>query len=544
MSKITFYSENKEEYSMKKIKKALAILLSAVMSATMLGSCGSMEEMMGKLGDFASSVYDGIGDIIDLPNENPEEVENSSSIGGENPDKNPEENPNENPNDNPNENPNENQPAQGTRALDFTKAKNVKDVTDLYYYIDGCPTVGDLNVLVIPVEFSDVTASSKGYTVDKIEKAFNGQAGDTDYYSVHDYYYQSSGGKLDIEFTVASSWFKPASRSSSYKSKVDSEGYFIGDQMIMDEALASLSKTIDLSEFDSDDNAIIDAVILVPTLDVSEDIQEDSDMLHWAYRYWNYYVDDDGYYYEYDGVSANDYMWAPYQFLYEDDYGFNNKNAMNTYTFIHEFGHILGAEDYYDTSYTLSGDEMPLGGYDMMDAMTGDHNPFTKFHYGWLTTSRLVTAETSVTLTLEDFTKNGDTIIIANDWKDDLGVYQEYYIIMYYTNNGLNAGEGFGFFEEEGILVYHVNAVLYKETDQGQACYDFANTNTDPSDEDYGTEDNLIEYIKLSQTSYVYGVGDSLSASTKTDTGAKIAYTFTVDSLTDSTATLTFTKNK
>ena len=540
MSKITFYSENKEEYSMKKIKKALAILLSAVMSATMLGSCGSMEEMMGKLGDFASSVYDGIGDIIDLPNENPEEVENSSSIGGENPDKNPEENPNENPNDNPNEN----QSAQGTRTLDFTKAKNVKDVTDLYYYIDGCPTVGDLNVLVIPVEFSDVTASRKGYTIDKIEKAFNGTTGDTGYYSVHDYYYQSSGGKLDIEFTVASSWFKPASRSSSYKRKYDSEGYFIGDQMIMDEALASLSKTMDLSEFDSDDNAIIDAVILVPTLDVSEDIQEDSDMLHWAYRYWNYYVDDDGYYYEYDGVSANDYMWAPYQFLYEDDYGFNNKNAMNTYTFIHEFGHILGAEDYYDTSYTLSGDEMPLGGYDMMDAMTGDHNPFTKFHYGWLTTSRLVTAETSVTLTLEDFTKNGDTIIIANNWDDDLGVYQEYYIVMYYTNNGLNAGEGFGFFEEEGILVYHVNAVLYKETDQGQACYDFANTNTDPSDEDYGTEDNLIEYIKLSQTSYVYGVGDSLAAETKTDTGAKIAYTFTVDSLTDSTATLTFTKNK
>lgn len=543
MSKIAFYSENKEEYSMKKIKKALAILLSAVMSATMLCSCAGMDEVLGKLGDFASSVYDGIGNIDEKPDDSAGDG-NSSAGNGENPDKNPEENPNENPNDNPSENPNENQSAQGTRALDFTRAKNVQNVTDLYYYIDGCPTVGDLNVLVIPVEFSDVTASRKGYTVDKIEKAFNGQAGDTDYYSVHDYYYQSSGGKLDIEFTVASSWFKPASRSSSYKRQYDSEGYFIGDQMIMDEALASLSKTMDLSEFDSDNNDIIDAVILVPTLDIKEDIEQDSDMLHWAYRYWNYYVDDDGYYYEYDGVSANDYMWAPYQFLYEDDYGFNNKNAMNTYTFIHEFGHILGAEDYYDTSYTLSGDEMPLGGYDMMDAMTGDHNPFTKFHYGWLTTSRLVTAETSVTLTLEDFTKNGDTIIIANNWDDDLGIYQEYYIVMYYTNNGLNAGESFGFFEEEGILVYHVNAVLYKETYQGQACYDFANTNTDPSDEDYGTEDNLIEYIKLSQTSYVYGVGDSLAAETKTDTGAKIAYTFTVDSLTDSTATLTFTKNK
>ena len=532
---------------MRKIKRTLAILLSVVMSATMLCSCEGMDGVMGMVGDFASSVYDGIGNIIEKPNENPNETpnenpndnkgdENSSSGGGENPDNKPDENPNDNPNGN--------QQAQGTRALDFTKAKNVKDVTDLSYYIDGCPTVGDLNVLVIPVEFSDKTASSKGYTVDKIEKAFNGKAGDTDYYSVHDYYYQSSGGKLDIEFTVASSWFRAKSRSSTYKRKYDSEGYFIGDQMIMDEALASLSETMDLSVFDSDDNDIIDAVVLIPTLDIKDDIQSDSDMMHWAYRYWNYYVDNSGYYYEYDGVSANDYMWVPYQFLYEDEYGYDNKKAMNTYTFIHEFGHILGSEDYYDTSYTLAGDEMPLGGYDMMDAMTGDHNPFTKFHYGWLTTSRLVTAETSVTLSLEDFTKNGDTIIIANNWSDDLGVYQEYYIVMYYTNNGLNAGDGFGFFEEEGILVYHVNATLVKQSYGGETYYFFANTNTDPSDENEGTEDNLIEFIRLSKSSYVYGVGDSLSSNTKTDTGAKIAYTFTVDALTDTTATLTFTKNK
>ena len=74
--------------------------------------------------------------------------------------------------------------------------------------------------------------------------------------------------------------------------------------------------------------------------------------------------------------------------------------------------------------------------------------------------------------------------------------------------------------------------------------YFIANTNTDPSDTEQGTEDNLIEYVKISKTSYVYGVGDSLSAATKTDKGAKIAYTFKVDNLTEDSATLTFTKNK
>ena len=50
--------------------------------------------------------------------------------------------------------------------------------------------------------------------------------------------------------------------------------------------------------------------------------------------------------------------------------------------FIHEFGHILGIDDYYDTS--ASG-EHPMEGYDIMDAMLGDHNAFSKFNQGWLT---------------------------------------------------------------------------------------------------------------------------------------------------------------
>ena len=92
-------------------------------------------------------------------------------------------------------------------------------------------------------------------------------------------------------------------------------------------------------------------------------------------------------------------------------------------------------------------------------------------------------------------------------------------------------------------MVYHVNASLYKEIYEGETYYDVYNNNTDASDE-YGTEDNLIEYVTTKTGEYVYGVGDSLSASTTDDQGNKIAYTFMVDALTDTTATLTFTKNK
>ncbi|MBO7177667.1 MAG: hypothetical protein J6V69_01045 [Clostridia bacterium] len=414
----------------------------------------------------------------------------------------------------------------GVYNVDFTKADKVKDVTDQGYYLEGCPTVGSPGVLVIPVEFSDATASSKGYTTAKIANAFE-KDGVNDYYSVYDYYFKSSYGELKLDITVLDEWFRPSQTSTYYASQTSTyEGQedLIGDQMVMDEALAYLESRMDLSRFDSDDNGTIDAVVLITTLAIDSDKD-----FYWAYRYWNTYTDSSDNYYEYDGVSANDYLWAPYQFLYETDSGSYDSSLMNTYTFIHEFGHVLGADDYYDTAYVGS----PMGGYDVMDAMVGDHNAYTKFNYGWLTSSRLVVADTSVTLTLEDFGIAGDTILLASNWKDSLGAYQEYYIITYYTNNGLNAGEG-GYFDDEGILVYKVNASLYKEVYEGETYYDVYNNNTDPSD-NYGTADNLIEYALTSGGEYVYGVGDSLNES-------GLPYTFTVDALSDTTATITFTK--
>ena len=426
----------------------------------------------------------------------------------------------------------------GVYNIDFTTATHVKKVSDQGYYIDGCPTTDSPAVLVIPVDFSDVTASSKGYSIDTIVNAFE-KDGEVDYYSVYDYYYISSYGKLSLDITVLDYWFRPAN-SSSYYEEATYDYYGsqveIGDQLIIDEALKYLENIMDLSEFDSDNNGVIDSIVLVNTLDIDGDTN-----FKWAYRYWNIYTDSEGYYYEYDGVSANDYLWMSCGFLHEEydangDVNYDVTNSINTYTAIHEFGHVLGADDYYNTA---AEGEHPMDGCDVMDYMTGDHNAYTKFNYGWLTTSRLVTTTGSVTLTLEDFSKNGDTIIIANNWNPDLGAYQEYYVVVYYTMTGLN-GDGYGYFGCDGILVYHVNSSLYTEEIDGETYYDVYNNNTDPSDQ-YGTEDNLIEFVKSSEGKFTYAVGDSLPTTTD-DQGNALGYTFTVDSLTDGVATITFTK--
>ena len=426
----------------------------------------------------------------------------------------------------------------GVYTVDMTKATKVKNVTDHGYYVDGCPTTGTVKVLVIPVEFYDVTAESKGYTIDKLKAVFNGGDGIA-YSSVADYYNISSNGQLNLEFVVLDYWFQPK-RDSDYYKKATMNYYgdlmAIGDQRVMNEALNELEDTMDLTEFDSDNNGVIDAVVMINTLEI-----DSSNEFNWAYRYWNYYTDKSGNFYEYDGVVANDYIWASYQFIFrvcnKKGYFSYDYNTINSHTYIHEFAHVLGSEDYYDTAYV----DKPLAGYDVMDSRLGDHNPFTKFNYGWLTTARLITAEESVTLTLESFTETGDAVIIANNWNEKLGAYQEYYIVVYYTNTGLNSGIG-GYFTDEGILVYHINAELTSEEFEGEITYNLKYNNTDASDM-YGSEYNLIELVKSEGRNYVYEAGDSVPATEKTDDGQKIAYVFTVDSITEEGATVTFRKN-
>ena len=422
----------------------------------------------------------------------------------------------------------------GVYEIEFTDAMYVKDVTELASFAQGCPTTGSPSVLVIPVDFSDRTAASLGYSIDTLEDIFLEGSEGCDYYSVYDYYYASSYGQLSLDFTILNEWFRPSYRSTYYALQTmeyGDEEIFSGDQLILNEALAYLDPLMDLSRFDSDSNGTIDAVILVTTVEIDRNTE-----FGWAYRYWNLYADSYGNYYTYDDVYANDFVWISYQFMFKEDKVlsgtvYTNKTVRNSFTFIHEFGHVLGADDYYD----YAGKNELLQRLDIMDDMPGDHNPFTKIYYGWIKNSRLVTTESSITLSIEDFTKSGDTVIIGSNWDPKLGVFQEYYILMYYTNNGLNAGK-YGYFESSGILVYRVNASLCF-MNEGYYVY---NNNTDVSDPT-GTEDNLIEFAKTSDGSFIFGVGDK-PESLKDSTGNSIGYTFTVNSLTSTSATVTFTK--
>ena len=419
---------------------------------------------------------------------------------------------------------------QDVYNVDFTKAKYVKDVSDQGDYLGGCPTTGDVNVLVLPIEFSDKKASSEGYSIENIKTAFNGKKASSDlkYPSVSEFYKTSSYGKLNLNFDVLDKWYSPSKKSTEYIKMSENQN---PDQIIINEILKNLINVgKDLSKYDSDNNGIIDSIVVINTLDINYDVT-----LQWAYRYWNYSYAD----VKYDGLYMQDYLWSSYNFLKETSDGFNG-TPNNTYTFIHEFGHVLGADDYYDTSYVNnSKNSSPLDGRDVMDSDFGDHNPFTKFNYGWLTKSRLITTETSTTVTLDDFSKAGDSIIIANNWDENLGAYQEYYVLMYFKNTGLN--EDSNYFSYQGVVMYHVDSSLYEFIEKNQKYYSVRNNNTFYGE--YAKPNYLIEFVS-SGSKIVYQTNTESSKNIIDNQGNKISYCFKVNSLGSTSAQLTFTKNK
>ena len=76
--------------------------------------------------------------------------------------------------------------------------------------------------------------------------------------------------------------------------------------------------------------------------------------------------------------------------------GTSGTNITRIGVICHEFGHVLGAPDYYDTDYSTSGQYDGTGSWDIMaagswnndGATPAHHNAYTKISvYGWATAS-------------------------------------------------------------------------------------------------------------------------------------------------------------
>ena len=382
--------------------------------------------------------------------------------------------------------------------------------------IRSMPSQGDVNILVVPVKVKGVDnyfqweyrdsrmdglvgfgegepweisftdkedlPQSRGFYVDSwmdmIEKAFFGEPEETGFESVSSYYYKSSYGKLNISGAVGPEYETALSYSQILEEiERDPEGYKgVTDQILEDIYYDFFvkRKIYSVDQFDGDRDGVIDAIWMIydcPSYEMDYRIDPD---LMWAYTTWY----GDGSYWP--GEKDNHlsvYGWASKWFMMDGIYAQipyldQEGNLLpDSHTYIHETGHIMGLNDYYDTSsgpYTRS----PTASLIMMDHNVYDQDVYSKYLLGWVNPKQYWSRDlySSETLTLRPFESSGDCVVLNLPYNDGW-VGEEYLILCYWTPAGLNETDAlnpyqgatessiyYSGLDEPGIMMFHVDS--------------------------------------------------------------------------------------
>ena len=371
------------------------------------------------------------------------------------------------------------------------------DLIDNSVYPMSCtPSIGQANLLVIPIWFTDSTnyidKSKKEQVRQDINDVYFGNNEDTGWRSVKTFYEEESLGALTINGKV-SEWYEcnmlisqmaidPATETNGAPRttglvKTATDWYFTNH--------LSDSRT----NYDQDGDGYLDGVILIYGAPDYATYNRSSYTNLWAYCFW---IQDPSVQNP-SKPGVNVFFWASYDFMYSKttaatraghSYGAGDNTAciLDSHTYIHETGHMFGLEDYYD----YSEDKLqPAGAFSMQDHNVGSHDPFSSFALGW--GKAYVPIETT-TIDLKPFVTSGEMIILSPQWNEYNSPFDEYLILEYYSPQGLNEHDVLHKYMQSsgknypngsvinGIRLWHVDArLLYTTT--GEFSYSRQTTN-------------------------------------------------------------------
>lgn len=337
---------------------------------------------------------------------------------------------------------------------------------DIYnsYGADTVPSTGNVKILVLPIEFSDYKFSSDFSSKLSIALQGEGEEGTTGYWeSLASFYRKSSYGKLNLSFEIASIYKPNMSAKSAYDNYGSSQTNSDNGVTLTEAALANYRSSHSLTQFDSDGNGFIDGVIAVyscPNYSIGKLTFTDSTGYFWAYTFW---ANNDP---NRLNPTMSTYFWLSQDFLI-------NNNGIDAHTLIHEFGHMLGLDDYYaDSNHRFN----PTGGSLMMDHNILDHDSYSKAVLGW--TDPIVVDE-DCTVEIGPANSTGDCIIIpTGSWNGT--VYDEYLLLELYTPDGLNYldshiryNNGLLGYTVPGIKIYHIDSRVMEINVKGNTNYTY-----------------------------------------------------------------------
>lgn len=309
----------------------------------------------------------------------------------------------------------------------FSLSEDDQLLSELYEGV--MPSLGDVNVLVLLIEFPDYLHNDFKHSPQFIKDYLFGPS-KVNHESITSFYLKSSLNKLNIQADVLG-WYKTKNKSRYYTSNYND---YASDYILKEALNYCFQQGHDFSKYDANNDGYVDAVYAI----YSRDYDEYSDTW-WAYQT---YLDEE---LTLDNKIISNYMWASVSFVDTD----------GALTFIHETGHLMGLDDYYDYNLDL-GPDGGLGGADLMDDAQGDHGPISKMLLGWIEPIIIETNEYfDVTIDLEPFVDSGQVILICSKFSS---IYSEYFLVDFYTPHSLNNTNTY--FTEGGVRIYQINAQL------------------------------------------------------------------------------------
>lgn len=298
--------------------------------------------------------------------------------------------------------------------------------------------LGQHRFLVILVAFKDVP-----FTISNPVQAFHnllnqrGYSSNSATGSVYDFYYENSNGLFDPTFDV----YGPVTLSQNVSAYGGNSG---GNDKNPDvgfaEACQLLDPEVDFSIYDQDNDGYIDNIFFYYAgYNEAEGGPANTIWPHqWSLEYYHSNV-------RVDGKRLGSYACT------SEYSGSSGKRMCGIGTFSHEFGHVLGLPDFYDTDYTTNGECDPLGNFSPMDS--GSYNndgrtppyfsAYERWSLGWMDAPTDLVYTGKYTLPA---IRNNKAYMFSTPNSG------EYFIIETRDNYGWDK-----YLSGNGMLVYHVD---------------------------------------------------------------------------------------
>jgi len=340
------------------------------------------------------------------------------------------------------------------------------------YNLSYTPSKGNVNIVVIPVWFTDsssyISASSKSKVREDIQKTYFGSNSDTGWRSVKSYYEEESHGALSFN-GVVSDWYACNERSTVYAS-ASSTAKTVNLVKNATNWFFSNNPSISRRDYDQDSDGYLDGIMLIYGAPDYKTAGNSNTNL-WAYCFWVQDPSQESTF----APGANAFFWASYDFMYGTNKVYNRTGVINgpaggdtryceldAHTYIHEMGHMFGLTDYYDYSQQYK----PAGSFSMQDLNVGGHDPFSSFALGW---GKAYVPTESMTIKLRPFATSGEMILLSPSYNSYGSPFDEYILLEYYTPTGLNEFDTTNAYakyfpkgsQEIGIRLWHVDARLF-----------------------------------------------------------------------------------